>query len=273
MHTFVSNLYQPHARLFVHGGAEISSSEGTTQGGPESKAIYALAKIPLLSKLKAEQPEEYPAKYVAYADDAVGAGRVQNLRIWWNALQKHGPEFGYFINASKSWLIIKPHLQEEATQAFDGTGVNITMEGQRHLGAAIGSNKFKESFVANLVQEWVKEIIMLSRIAKIDPHCAYAAYTHGLRHKYTYTMRTIPDIAELLQPVENAIRNHLLPSLTENFSCNDTERKLLSLPVKFGGLGIPNPTEDALHEFQKYVKLTETLTKGIIAQSSSVEKK
>ncbi len=37
VHTFVSNLYQPHARLFVPGGAEISSSEGTTQRLQQSR--------------------------------------------------------------------------------------------------------------------------------------------------------------------------------------------------------------------------------------------
>ena len=49
MHTFACNLYQSPVRLFVHGNAEISSTEGTTQGGPESMAIYALATIPRTS--------------------------------------------------------------------------------------------------------------------------------------------------------------------------------------------------------------------------------
>mgnify|MGYP000876600745 CR=1 FL=1 len=41
-----------------------------------------------------------------------------------------------------------------------------------------------------LVDEWVKQIRMLAKSAKIDPHSAYAAYTHSLRHKYTYAMQT-----------------------------------------------------------------------------------
>ena len=73
----------------------------------------------------------------------------------------------------------------------------------------------------------------------------------------------------LLQPVENALRNYLIPALTEHFQCSDTERKLLSLPVKLEGLGIPNPCEDAQHEFENSLKLTANLTDAIIAQSSS----
>ena len=128
MHTFSSNLYQTSARLFVLGGAEISSTEGTTQGGPESMAIYAIATVPLLNKLKSTQPSDNPARHVAYADDAVGAGKVSHLRIWWDAICEYGPNFGYFINAKKSWIIIKPHMKVEAEQAFLGTGINITTD-------------------------------------------------------------------------------------------------------------------------------------------------
>ena len=63
---------------------------------------------------------------------------------------------------------------------------------------------------------------MLAKIAKIDLHSAYAAYTHGLRHKCTYTMRTIPDVGGMLQPLENAIRNQLIPALMEQFQMSDT---------------------------------------------------
>ena len=93
MHTFACNLYQPRVRLFVQGGAEISSTEGTTQGGPESMAIYALATIPILNSIKTNQPTDDPVKHVAYADDAVGAGKICNLRLWWDAFCEIRPQF------------------------------------------------------------------------------------------------------------------------------------------------------------------------------------
>ena len=78
-----------------------------------------------------------------------------------------------------------------------------------------------------LVNKWVKQIETLSKIAAFEPHTAYAGFTSCLRHRYTYYMRTIPNISHLLNPLENAIRNKLLPALLEGRFVNDNERKLL----------------------------------------------
>ena len=58
-----------------------------------------------------------------------------------------GPEYGYHPNASKTWLIVKEANFEEAMTLFQGTVVSITVEGKRHLGAAIGDGTFVESYV------------------------------------------------------------------------------------------------------------------------------
>ncbi len=82
--------------------------------------------------------------------------------------------------------------------------------------------------------EWVNEVDRLSSIAVTQPHAAYAAFTHGLKHKWTYLIRTIPD---LLQPLEDVIRHKFLPSLTGQSAIN---RELMALPIRHGGLGIIN---------------------------------
>ena len=47
--TYVSNCYQSAARLFVVGGKEILSKEGTTQSDPTSMGTYALGGNPFTS--------------------------------------------------------------------------------------------------------------------------------------------------------------------------------------------------------------------------------
>ena len=83
-----------------------------------------------------------------------------------------GPLFAYYPNLSKTWLIVKPeHLQNVETQ-FQGTGVQITTQGQWHLGAPLGSRSFIEEFVRAKVSVWVSELKPLSEIASSQPQAA-----------------------------------------------------------------------------------------------------
>ncbi len=128
----------------IQGGDEISSSEGTTQGDPLPMAMYALAVRPLIDRLQSHCPN---VKQVWYADDATSAASCSELRVWWDTLLAQGSDFGYHPNASKTHLIVKEKFLGKAKQLFSGTNVNITVEGKRHLGAAIGSRKFTEEYV------------------------------------------------------------------------------------------------------------------------------
>ena len=107
--TFVYNCYSKSCRLFVVGGFEISSQEGTTQGDPISMAVYAIAIIPLiLMLLEAVIGGPYNSvREVAYADDLTAGGKLRDLKYWWDTLLDIGPKFGYYPQASKSWLIVK----------------------------------------------------------------------------------------------------------------------------------------------------------------------
>ena len=45
---YVKNCYSLHSRLFIIGGNEIRSCEGTTQGDTIAMAVYAVAIIPVI---------------------------------------------------------------------------------------------------------------------------------------------------------------------------------------------------------------------------------
>ncbi len=155
-------------------------------------AMYGLAVKPLIGKLKSDAPN---VKQVWYADDATGAGTCSELRMFWDSLQIHGTGFGYHPNAAKTHLIVKAEHAEKAVEVFAGTGINITTEGKRHLGAAIGSRSYTEVYVTDKVRKWSDEINLLAKIAQTQPHAAYCAYTHGLSSRWSFLSRTIPDIA------------------------------------------------------------------------------
>ena len=163
--------------------------------------FYALAIVPLLSKLSDS------VKQTWYADDAAATGKVSSLRSWWDDIEKHGPSFGYYANASKTWLVVKPDSLEEATSVFGDTNVKITCNGRPYLWSALGSHSFTSEFVMGKVKQWTKELKSLSKIAASQPHAAFAAYTHGMVSKWSYISRTIPDISHHLRSLENTIRS------------------------------------------------------------------
>ena len=80
MAIYIRNCYSVSSRLFVLGGTEISSSEGTTQGDPLAVPVYAIGITPLLEILKPETSDVTTLKHVAFADDLGGAGDLLELR-------------------------------------------------------------------------------------------------------------------------------------------------------------------------------------------------
>ena len=130
--TFISNTYSSNARLFLTGGYEISSSEGTAQGDPVAMPLYALALVPLLEDINSKEVNQ-----VAYADDLTAAGQLRSLLKWWIKLQSIGPYLGYFPNGSKSWLVVKPDEYELAKSIFKDTNINnINERGKTSLGCS-----------------------------------------------------------------------------------------------------------------------------------------
>ena len=177
-----------------------------------------------------------------------------------------GPKYGYFPNSSKSHLVVKPEFEESAKSIFEGTNIHITTGGTRHLGAAIGSKEFKEEFVADKVKSWIEEIQTLAEIASTQPHAVYSALVHGVSSQWLFITRTTTDIEHLLQPLEDAIHQILIPALTGRPPCSKVERDMLALPSRLGGLGIPNPSSNSQSSFHASVTLTTPHVNHITAQ-------
>ena len=258
--TYVNNCYRYPARLFIVGGKELKSREGTTQGDPLGMAIYAIAITPLLNlMMNVMVQHEKTGSIVAFADDLTAVGRFASLRKWWDALLDVGPKLGYNPQPIKSWLIVKDSKVAEAKHHFQGTRIQITTSGERHLGAVIGSEEYKKEYCGKIVQKWMKELALLSEIAVIEPQAAYTCYISGYQSKYTYLLRTVPDISDELRPLEDIIRHRFLPAITGGHMISDNERILLSLPPKYGGMGIKLIHEEADIDYQNSRTITASL--------------
>ena len=131
--------------MFITGGGEIKSSEGTTQGDTLAMPDYGISVTPIIDHLKRIVEK---VSQVWLADDATGAGKLNDLKTWWVQIIEEGKKFGYHVKPSKSWLILKnPDLREEAELLLQDAPVNTTTYGKRHLGAVLGSKEYKNSYI------------------------------------------------------------------------------------------------------------------------------
>ena len=267
MATYVRNCYAKPSRLFIAGGKELKSSEGTTQGDPTAMPAYGIGVLPFLALIKSGDAAR--VKQLAYADDIGGGAKLQVLREWWKNICENGPSFGYFPKASKSWLVVKENKFEEAKQIFEGTGINITTEGRKYLGGFVGTREGAEEYAKELLADWISQLQELTKIAKSEPQAAYSAFITGFKHKITYYIRTMPNMSENIRPLDEYLTNHFIPAITEGHILSDADRKLISLPVRLGGLGIPIYQEISTCEYEFSRKGTSLLTPRIVAQEQT----
>ena len=181
-------------------------------------------------------------------------------------MNKYGPLFGYFPQAHRSWLVVKKLHEPEAEREFHDVKINITTDGKRHLGAVIGNEQFREKYCKDKVSQWKQELEILTQIALTEPQAVYCAYVSGYKHKFTYFIRTIKQMDKYTQPIDDVIQSKLIPAITGGHICSDDERKLLSLPCRYGGLGIPILKEVAPVEFENSIQMTKVLTNQILGK-------
>ena len=267
-HRYLQNTYQKPAKLVIPGENNkydiILSEEGTTQGDVAAMALYGLGIKPLTDRLS-NVVDKSQCKQVWYADDSTSGGKLVEMRKWWDELCISGPKYGYIPLPPKTVLIVKPEFEEKAKRIFGDTQVKITCEGERHMGAVIGSLDFREQYVMKKVQKWIEDVNELTKIAKDEPQAVYSCYTKAVAHRWSYVQRTIPGIGHNFIPLEDTIREKLIPAIIGR-KVSELERRILALPIRLGGMGLLNPSETAAFEHDASLRITRSLTSIIYNQ-------
>ena len=272
IHRFLHNHYQQPSKLTLsdeNSHDHLFSEEGCTQGDPAAMGFYSLGTKPLIDALS-DCVDTGTCKQSWFADDSSAVGKLRAVRSWWERLITLGPKYGYYPKPSKTILILKDAaLMSYAKSLFAGTGIKITCQGQRHLGAVIGDEESRNQYVSIKVAKWVKDLEDLAKIACYEPQIALSAYTKSICHRWTFVQRTIPHTSNLFQPLEEAIKDTLIPSILGR-AVNDVEREILSLPVRYGGLGIANPVENSDREYSASKRVTRNLASLIVQQQNDL---
>lgn len=88
--------------------------------------------------------------------------------------------------------------------------------------------------------------------------------------RWCFLQRTISNTGEKFQPLENVIREKLIPAIVGR-KVSDVERRMLALPIRHGGLGIQNPTKTAQIEYETSTHVTRNLTALIQNQEQNLD--
>ena len=102
-------------------------------------------------------------------------------------------------------------------------------------------------------------------MAETEPQIAHSALVFGLSKRWMFIMRTLSEIGNLFQPLEEVIVKEFLPAIL-GFPFSDDERRIFSLPARSGGLGIFNPCDIAEKEYNYSTTATAPLVEDIINQ-------
>ena len=102
------------------------------------------------------------------------------MEIWLKNLIEEGPAFGYFPEASKSFLIVDKQYAEEAHHIFDKHSITI-LEGKKFLGGFNGDGNEKDIYLKKKELEWVNKIEKTSFVSKTEPQWALSGLIKSLQ--------------------------------------------------------------------------------------------
>ena len=106
----------------------------------------------------------------------------------------------------------------------------------------------------------------MCKIACCEPQTAYPGFIKGFKHKPIYFIMTIPNIKNQLKQLDDIIRTEFITAITGRVNCSNIERRLMSLPPRFGDLGIQVFSESAQKEYDFSTILSKDLTTNIMNQ-------
>ena len=85
------------------------------------------------------------------------------------------------------------------------------------------------------------------------------------------TRTSSSNIVKHLQPLEDAIRLQLIPSLTGHSPPGNDERVLLGLPPRLGGLDLVKPTKEGEIKQANSQHVTAPLVTRIVEQDENIQ--
>ena len=94
------------------------------------------------------------------------------------------------------------------------------------LCAAIGSKLYRMEYIKIIVSKLRNELLLLSKITKIQPQAAYSAYIIIFKSKCSFFNCTAPTLQNYMKRIKDVMRKQLFPAITGESSVSKALQQL-----------------------------------------------
>jgi len=123
--------------------------------------------------------------------------------------------------------------------------------GTRYLGGHIGEDDFCVEWVKEKLEGWIEGVKALTKVARNSLKYAVAGLQKILQSEWMVLQRATSEIEPIFAPAEEVISTYFFSTLicTDPTAGTPPSLRLLSLPCKLAGTGVPIPpdTTDTQH--------------------------
>ena len=133
-----------------------------TQGDLLAMIAYDIGVLPLIREIRNAHPW---VTQPWYDDDAGVGGTFQKILDHFRDLQARGMARGYYLDPTKSILVISPGNVARTVEYFWGIGIRVVM-GHRYLGGYIGDIEVESSWLKENIQGRTEFMYILAVVAQ-----------------------------------------------------------------------------------------------------------
>jgi hypothetical protein len=242
--TWVEYCYGTQAKLFLDSHL-LSSQQGVQQGDPLGPLLFALTLQPLVLKIAEQCPELDLNAW--FLDDGNLVGSPDSVHRAVEIIGEEGPRYGLHLGKGKCelWWPTRP---DDEWEIFPKDFIRVDGGGVKVLGGPVGNSEFAEKFTSKRVQKIRKLLELMKKLE--DPHMEVLLlrYCVGMP-KFTVALRTTDprDIPGAIHNFDEAVYDALIHIF--GLGPQVHQRDLIGLPLRLGGLGIPQASHIALSAY------------------------
>ena len=234
---YIQYCYAKRSRLYF-GKSFIWSCSGVQQGDPLGPLLFALTLLPVIQKIEEECVLDVNKWYL---DDGCLAGQKQEVQKALSILERECAKIGLFLNKSKTTIFGagSSDFAFEGLKKIEGDGIVL-------LGAPVGSDVFISDYAQTKIEALQNRLQLTECLQNPQYQLPLLRFCIGLpRVNHLFRLCHPEVIKEAINSCDTLLDSYISTNLFGH-ALSPFQRRLISLPVSQGGLGLSIAKDIAL---------------------------